>query len=284
MGILIFPNLPVLFNLEPKSEELLLVESIFILVCANIMVVLPCHIFKAVLNANELFNIIQLLSILKSVVTPVILIILMINRFNLIELLIVVTLVNIFVAFSHIFFVYLLCPLRLKLTMVNWKFAKECIDYSKWIFLALVADQINWNFGQFLLLQSHGSAEVALFSISVLFATTLILLSSTITNIMLPSIVKLVADGATGEKLTDIMIQVGRIQTFIVFNVIILFFVTGERFLLIWAGKDYIDCFYPALIFMIGLMMPLVQNTGIAILQAYNKNRFVLYWYLYQLY
>ena len=48
----------------------------------------------------------------------------------------------------------------------------------------------------------------------------------------------------------------------------------GHEFILLWAGNTYSDSYYIALLTLIPLSVPLIQNTGLAIVMAQNKHRF----------
>jgi len=48
----------------------------------------------------------------------------------------------------------------------------------------------------------------------------------------------------------------------------------GQEFILLWVGPNYKEAYWVALIVMLPLSIPLVQNVGISILQAKNKHRF----------
>jgi O-antigen/teichoic acid export membrane protein len=67
---------------------------------------------------------------------------------------------------------------------------------------------------------------------------------------------------------------VGRIQ-FIVLALVcsgLIFF--GDSFILMWAGPEYSESYYVALLLMIPVTIPLIQNVGIEIQRAQDKHRF----------
>lgn len=52
------------------------------------------------------------------------------------------------------------------------------------------------------------------------------------------------------------------------------FIVFGKYFIRFWAGDGYGDAYTIALLFLVPLTIPLIQNLGITILQARNQMRF----------
>lgn len=66
----------------------------------------------------------------------------------------------------------------------------------------------------------------------------------------------------------------GRLQYIIIALVVSGFIVFGKQFVVLWAGTDYTESYYVALLVMIPVTVPLIQNTGLSIVMAQNKHRF----------
>ena len=81
------------------------------------------------------------------------------------------------------------------------------------------------------------------------------------------------------EEFTRIFIKVGRLQFLIVSFIVSAFVAFGRQFIALWAGPAYAQAYYVALLTMIPVTIPLIQNTGINILYALNRHQFrsVLY-------
>jgi O-antigen/teichoic acid export membrane protein len=76
------------------------------------------------------------------------------------------------------------------------------------------------------------------------------------------------------EEFTRIFIKVGRLQFIIVSFIVSAFVAFGRQFIALWAGPEYSLSYYVALLTMIPVTIPLIQNTGINILYALNKHQF----------
>ena len=48
----------------------------------------------------------------------------------------------------------------------------------------------------------------------------------------------------------------------------------GKEFFIAWAGKDYFTSYYIAIILILPLCVPLIQNLGVSIMQAKNMHKF----------
>ena len=85
---------------------------------------------------------------------------------------------------------------------------------------------------------------------------------------------KMVAKNASTEELTNEMIKVGRIQNYIIFLMCSGLVLFGKEFIIIWAGKGFEESYYVALLLIIPVCIPLIQNLGLSIMQAMNKYKF----------
>ncbi len=76
------------------------------------------------------------------------------------------------------------------------------------------------------------------------------------------------------KELSDLFIRMGRFQCIVMAFVLSGFLVFGNGFINVWAGAEYHQSYLITCIFFITLFVPLIQNTGITILQARNQMKF----------
>jgi O-antigen/teichoic acid export membrane protein len=79
---------------------------------------------------------------------------------------------------------------------------------------------------------------------------------------------------ADNEALSEIFTRMGRVQYVVMAYILSGFILFGQAFINLWAGKNYNDAYYFVLLVMIPITVPLIQNVGIAILQAKNRQGF----------
>ena len=84
----------------------------------------------------------------------------------------------------------------------------------------------------------------------------------------------MVTNKASDRELSDMFIKIGRIQYVIMAYILSAFFLVGHDFINTWAGKNYSSAFYMTAILIIPVTVPLIQNLGITLLQAQNKQKF----------
>jgi O-antigen/teichoic acid export membrane protein len=98
--------------------------------------------------------------------------------------------------------------------------------------------------------------------------------STAVSGVLLPKITMMVANNASDAELSEIMIKIGRVQYVIMALILSGFVLYGQAFINLWAGSNYSDAYLIVLLVMVPITVPLIQNVGIAILQAKNMQGF----------
>ena len=75
-------------------------------------------------------------------------------------------------------------------------------------------------------------------------------------------------------QLTRLFTRVGRVQFMLLMLVLTGFIFVGEPFIQAWGGTEYAGAYPIALLLMIPVTVPLIQNLGIEIQRAKNKHQF----------
>ena len=74
--------------------------------------------------------------------------------------------------------------------------------------------------------------------------------------------------------ISNLFINIGRWQYFLLATVSSGFFIFGKVFIGFWAGKGFEDAYWITLLIIIPFTIDLIQNIGLSILQAQNKYDF----------
>lgn len=157
----------------------------------------------------------------------------------------------------------------------NFSLLKEIGVFSFYIFINMIVDQINWSVDKFILGVFGGTTAVAIYAVGGQINTMYLNLSSSISSVFIPRVNKIVAmDENNNKELTELFTRVGRIQFMILAMVIGGFIVVGKFFINLWAGTDYNNAYYVALLLIIPVTVPLIQNLGIEIQRAKNMHKF----------
>src|SRR5690606_31980349 len=158
---------------------------------------------------------------------------------------------NIFGSIMKIYYSFSKLSVKIKFHYFDKPLLKEFIQYSFYIFITMLMDQIYWRSDQVILGIILGTTSVAVFSIGSQIVTYYMTLSTSMSGVFLPNITKKVFSDGTNDELSDILIKVGRIQYILLGMVLTGFILYGREFIAIWVGEEFNKSYYIALIIMI---------------------------------
>ena len=138
----------------------------------------------------------------------------------------------------------------------------------------MIADLLYWATDKVLIGALVGSTAVAVYNVGATFNSMLNQLSSAISGVFGPRINKLVFSHSPMGEISELLIRVGRIQYLVVSLALSGFIVFGRAFVLLWAGPEYEEAYYVALLTLIPLSVPMLQNIAYNTIVTMNKHRF----------
>jgi O-antigen/teichoic acid export membrane protein len=151
---------------------------------------------------------------------------------------------------------------------------KEILKFSSFVFLASIVDTLYWTTDKLIIGWAKGTKDTAVYNIGATFNTYVTALSSAVSGILVPKLTQMAVKNVPKEEFTRIFVKVGRLQFLVVSFIVSAFVAFGRQFIALWAGPEYALAYYVALLTMIPVTVPLIQNTGINILYALNKHQF----------
>lgn len=279
LGLMLYFLAPFFFSNSMTAGELYKLKLMLLVLSFNLFITFSFNIYSSIITAYEKFIYQKIIAILSCLIKPILMIILLFIGFKSISLVLVITLINILVCLSNYYYCKNKLKIKVKFKGFDKLLFKVIFSYSFFIFLGVIVDKINWSVDQFVLGAVSGTAAVSLYTVASTVNNLFVNLSSTVSNVLLPKISKMVAKSNDNTLLNKEFIKIGRIQFFIIFFMESCLVLFGKEFFIIWAGKDYVNSYYIALILTIPLTIPLVQSLGISIMQAKNMHKFrsVLY-------
>lgn len=273
-GLALYYNVDTLFDRTMTESDISQARIMMLLLTLNLLVTFPLSIFGSIITAYENFIFQRGVNIIRIILSTAVMIALLAIGFKAIALVVVQTVFNILVLVIN----YLYCRRKLRIKVwfgrFNWPFLREISLYSFWIFLNAIMDRIYWGTGQFVLGTTAGTAAVAVFSVAILLQQMYMTFSTSICSVLLPKVTAMVANEKSDKELSDLFIRMGRFQCIVMAFVLSGFMVFGNGFINVWAGAEYHQSYLITCIFFITLFVPLIQNTGITILQARNQMKF----------
>lgn len=273
-GAVIAFNSHNIFGASMTVNEVEKMRIMLLILSFNLFITFAFNIYNSIITASEKFVFQKSLAIINTIAKPLLMIPVLFLGYKSIALCVIITLLNCCILFSN----YLFCKKKLGIKIKYQGFDKilfkTVLAYSFWIFLGVIADKINWSADQFILGMFCGTIAISIYSAASTINTLFINLSTAVSGVLLPKMAKMIANKASIKEISDEFVKVGRIQYYIVFLMASGFVLIGKEFIRMWVGSSYDDAYYVALLLVLPLCIPLIQNLGLSILQAMNKFRF----------
>lgn len=282
ISAILYFNVNTLFGKTMTNNELDEAKIMMIILALNLIITFSFNIYSSIINAYEKFTFQKVMSILNTLMKPIAMTPLLFLGYKSIAMCLAITIINIIIVVSNYFYCRKKLNVKVKYCGFDWKLFKIIFSYSIWIFVGTIVDKVNWSVDQFILGAVAGTVAVSLYSVASQFNTLFLNLSGAINGVMLPKISKMVAIDASNEEISNEFIKVGRIQYLLIFFMASGFTLFGKEFIVSWVGNEYVMSFYIALLLILPLCIPLIQNIGISIMQAKNLHRFrsILYTFI----
>lgn len=257
-----------------SSQEVETLRVLVILMTLNTAIFLPFSVFNSVVIAYERYVFSKLVGMLSTIAAPVLNIVLLYCGFGSVGLVVASTAMNV-VTYS-LYTYYALCKLKIRPSFRKAEpgLLREILKFSSFVFLASIVDTLYWTTDKLIIGWAKGTEDTAVYNIGATFNTYVTGLSSAISGLLVPKLTQMVVKDAPKEEFSRIFIKVGRLQFIIISFIVSAFVAFGRQFIALWAGPEYHLSYYVALLTMIPVTIPLIQNTGINILYALNKHQF----------
>ncbi len=255
-------------------DELVLLERLVRLMTLNTAVFMPFNVFSSMILAHEKFIFSKTISLITSVVSPCLNLVLLFLGFGSIGLVLSATALN-FVTYA-IYTVYVIrrIGIRPSFQRVGGGLLSEIIRFSLFVFLANIVDILFWSTDKLIIGWAIGSVATAIYNVGATFNSYVTSLSTAISGVLMPRVTNMAVKDTPSSEFTALFIKVGRLQFLLISFIVSAFVAFGRQFIVIWAGAGYEEAYYVALLVMIPVTVPLIQNTGLNILYAMNRHRF----------
>ena len=259
--------------------ELQTAKVLIVLLTISLAISFPMSVFSNIISANERFIFLKLCGIFQTVISPLVTLPILLLGFGSISIVLTTILTSVFLYISYVY--YVLFVIKSKFIFNNFEkgLFKSLFVYSGFIAINMVIDQVNWSIDKMLLARYKGTISVAIYSVGYTIYHHYAMFSTSISGVFTPRIHNLVNQtryDIMRQKmvLTELFVKVGRIQYSVLALVCTGMVLFGKQFIILWAGKDYLESYYVAILMMSTASIALTQNIGLEIQRAMNNHQF----------
>jgi O-antigen/teichoic acid export membrane protein len=257
-----------------SSSELDILRKLVLLMTMNTALFLPLSPFGAIVTAHERFVFSKLTNMAFTLAAPIVNLILLYLGYGSVGLASVSVLFNTATYLILIPYVFKKLGIRPRFSGAEKGILREILGFSAFVFFAQIVDMLYWSTDKLVIGWAIGTVGTAVYNVGASFNAYITSLSTAISGVLLPRVTTMAINNAPKEEFTNLFIKIGRLQFIIISMVISAFVAFGRQFIALWAGPGYETAYYVALLTMIPVTVPLIQNTGLNILYATNRHKF----------
>lgn len=281
LGIFLYSNFNSWFAQGLSPKEISKTKIMFAIAILNLVCSFPLNVFNGIIISHEKFIFTKLVALIRTVLNPIVMTIILLCGYKAIGMLIGSTIFNIGLGIVNIIYCFRVLKLKLSFNKFDKKLFIEIFNFSFFIFLSSIAYNIYWSTDQFILGMFVSSTAIAVYTIGSQLNGYFISFSNVLNSMFLPKLTKLTTlKHRDNKELMDILIRISRIQYFLATFILVGFILVGKQFIKEWAGPDYNNSYYIALLIMLPQLISIIQSLFATLLEAMNKHRIKSFIYL----
>lgn len=277
LGLLLAANVNNFFENTMSDNELKKARIMMLIMTFNVAITFPFSVYSSIITAYEEYVFSKILNLVRIILLPIVMVPALYLGIKSVGLIIITTILNIIVLISNYIFCKYKLNIRFKFALLEKKVMKEIIFYSFFIFLNAIIEKVNHELDKFILGAVSGTIAVSIYAVSNQIQSIFTAMSTAISGVLLPKLTQINENGAIDKtkEFSRLFIKIGRIQFIVISLILSGFIIFGKEFIVkIWVGENYSRAYYVAVILMVPALVPLIQNTGLSILQVLNKYKY----------
>lgn len=276
VGTALVFSIDIFYSTSLSSDELSRMKILVFLIVCNTALSFLMTPQVSVVTAHEKFVFLQSMNIASTCVMPIINLVVLFFGFASIGMTVSSLVVNIIIRLCYYIYMRKVLNLKADYKKPPKHLLKEILLFSFWIFLANVVNQL-YNATDAVMIgavPALATIGVAVYNVGGVFNGIVFSAAQGISSLLTPKVNKMVFNNASNEELTALAIKTGRLQCYIVSLIVCGFVAFGQPFIDWYAGSEYADAYWVAILMMIPNMIPLVQSVCLSTIIAKNKHRF----------
>lgn len=274
VGLVVSNNVEPIFHKGLTESEIDEVRVLIMIMSFNTALSFPNSVFSSIITSYERYVYRKLVDMISTVAAPIFNLVALYMGFASVGMSIASTILQILMLPLNVIYCFKVLNIKPKFKRIPYSLIKEMLGFSFYIFLATIVDMLFWSTDKVILGMLASSTAVAIYNVGGTFNNMVISLSTSISGVLTPKITGMIAKDVPREQLTELFVRIGRLQYFVIALIVSGFSVFGQSFIQLWAGNEYADAYWIAILTMFPLCIPLIQNTGLSIVVAQNKHKF----------
>lgn len=272
LGFFLAAHPQMVFGTKWAPEELALGAKLLRIMTVNAALSFPFSVFESHVNIHERYLFLKAVTMAKSVLSPLISIPLLLLGFRSPAIATLSLVLTIVCGLTYMFYCLTVLKMPMSFRTYDLPLMKNMMGFTFYIFLAVVVDQLNYGIGTLMTTWIHGAELSGVYYSANQLNVYYLSFAMAISNVLIPRVHRMVAEGDSTRELTKLMTKAGRLQFIMLMAVFLGFVAVGRPFVILWAGgKEQFSVDYPvALLLFASTIVSAIQFVGLEILRAKN--------------
>ncbi|MBQ7302715.1 MAG: lipopolysaccharide biosynthesis protein [Clostridia bacterium] len=277
-GVIIALNYRAVYGGVMTEAELSRTPLLTMILSLNVAVTFPESLLESTMTVNERYVVHRSLNAIKTIANPALMLpILLLPSLAKWRTSVALAAILLIVHCLHILWCFLYCKkaLRFKARFGHFDMPlmRSIASFTLFVFIGIIVDKLNWSVDKFLLGKMVSSTASGVYYLADQLNVYFLSLATILSNVLIPRVHRIVADGGDDAELSRLFIKVGRLQFMVLAPIWLGFLFFGKFFVGVWANGQ-MDVYPIALLLMGSTIIPSIQNLGIEIQHAKNKHQF----------
>lgn len=276
VGTLLTMGLPLWYAKSLTAVELSRMQLLVFMMVINMALNFSQSPYLSVVNAHEKFVFLQCINIIQTCGVPCLNLVALFMGMGSVGMTIAAMGASILTRIAYQIYVRHKMQMKPRMKNLPTNKMKEILGFSFWIFVANVVGQL-YNTTDTVMIgmvPALATTGVAVYNVGGTFNAIICNMTTALSASLTPSINRFVFKGASDEELTELAIKIGRIQCYILSLIATGFIAFGWPFITFYAGENYSEAYWVAVLMVIPNMIPVIQSVCLSVLIAQNKHRF----------
>lgn len=276
VGFVLISQLWRWYGASLTAQELSRMQILVFLMVCNTAISFSSTPYVSVVSTHERFLFLQLMNILSTCVMPIVNLLMLWLGYASIGMAASSLAIGVIIRIIYLLYVRRGLRIRARYNHLPFHQLREILTFSFWIFVSNVVAQL-YNATDTVMIGAVPALAVtgvAVYNVGLTFNSMMFSLTTSISSLLSPKVNKMVFSGASKEELTALSSRVGRLQCYIMVLIIAGFIAFGQPFIYFYAGEEYRDAYWVAILMMVPNIIPLTQSVFLSVIIAENRHRF----------
>lgn len=273
VGIFLYLNLENIFSSSITNELLPSAQIMFVFVIINSSLTMFAHALPAIITAYEKFTFSKILDLIRIILRIYLIIAFVKVGYSSLSIIIVDTILNVSLIFVRWYYIRNSLGINLKLQKFDKCFVQEVGQFSFYVFLSSIVNQVNIRADQIILGVVSTTEEIAISGIASKLNQYYHQIAVAISGVFLPRVTSLVVRKTNALEIEEFAIRIGKLQGKLLLYIIVGFIAVGKDFIKVWAGPGYESAYCIVIVLMCSNLASYTQGILLSVSHAMNKHK-----------